>query len=389
MARPALPLGGHGRITTWREGARFVARAQFRDYDGVVRFVKRNGRTKAAAERALREALTERQAPVKAASVSPTTKVSVVAEMWLREVERLVDAGGRSPGTFNAYRSIYRRQVDPALRALRIREVTTPMVDRMLAQIKVRSVSNARTSRLVTAGLMRFAARQGAIVVNPVREVAQIEGTPRRRPRALTGEERQAWLAALESSQKAQDWDLPDLIRFLLATGCRIGEALAVGWDDVDLGEGTVEIRSRLVRRSGVGLLRLPSTKSGRQGERLVPLPGWAVEMLRERRAAIGEELLAVFPRATGSWRDPSNVLRVWREMRDELQMDGLVSHTMRKTVASIPDDAQVSTRKISDQLGHSRVSMTQDAYLGRRLTDRQTAEVLEGLLGPNRKVSE
>ena len=229
----------------------------------------------------LREALTERQAPVKAASVSPTTKVSVVAEMWLREVERLVDAGRRSPGTFNAYRSIYRRHVDPALRALRIREVTTPVVDRMLAQIKVRSVSNARTSRLVTAGLMRFAARQGAIVVNPVREVAQIEGTPRRRPRALTGEERQAWLAALESSQKAQDWDLPDLIRFLLATGCRIGEALAVGWDDVDLGEGTVEIRSRLVRRSGVGLLRLPSTKSGRQGERLVPLPGWAVEMLR------------------------------------------------------------------------------------------------------------
>ena len=76
---------------------------------------------------------------------------------------------------------------------------------------------------------MRFAARQGAIVVNPVREVAQIEGTPRRRPRALTGEERQAWLAALESSQKAQDWDLPDLTRFLLATGCRIGEALAVG----------------------------------------------------------------------------------------------------------------------------------------------------------------
>jgi integrase len=39
-----------------------------------------------------------------------------------------------------------------------------------------------------------------------------------------------------------------------------------------------------------------------------------------------------------------------------------------------------VSTRKISDQLGHSKISMTQDRYLGRRLTDRQTAEVLQGL---------
>ena len=39
-----------------------------------------------------------------------------------------------------------------------------------------------------------------------------------------------------------------------------------------------------------------------------------------------------------------------------------------------------MSTRKISDQLGHSKVSMTQDRYLGRRLTDRQTADVLEEL---------
>jgi integrase len=60
--------------------------------------------------------------------------------------------------------------------------------------------------------------------------------------------------------------------------------------------------------------------------------------------------------------------------------MDGLVSHMLRKTVASFLDDSNVSTRKISDQLGHSNIRMTQDRYLGRRLTDRQTSEVLEGM---------
>ena len=54
----------------------------------------------------------------------------------------------------------------------------------------------------------------------------------------------------------------------------------------------------------------------------------------------------------------------------------------LHKTVASFLDDANVSTRKISDQLGHSKISMTQDRYLGRKLTDRQTADVLEELLG-------
>jgi integrase len=76
----------------------------------------------------------------------------------------------------------------------------------------------------------------------------------------------------------------------------------------------------------------------------------------------------------------------VWRQVRDELAMTGLVSHTLRKTVASVLDDANVPTRKISDQLGHARVSMTQDHYLGRRLTDRETAQVLESMLGPDER---
>lgn len=58
----------------------------------------------------------------------------------------------------------------------------------------------------------------------------------------------------------------------------------------------------------------------------------------------------------------------------------GLVSHMLRKTVASFLDDANVSTHKISDQLGHFKVSMPQDRYLGRKLIDRQTADVLEKL---------
>ncbi len=50
-------------------------------------------------------------------------------------------------------------------------------------------------------------------------------------------------------------------------------------------------------------------------------------------------------------------------------------------------DDSHEAARKISDQLGHAKISMTQDRYLGRRLTDRQTAEVLENLfVAPDEK---
>lgn len=130
----------------------------------------------------------------------------------------------------------------------------------------------------------------------------------------------------------------------------------------------------------GAGLLRVPSTKSGEKGERLVPLPSWAVEMLRHRRTLVGPGVEPVFPDSFDGWRDPSNVRRVWRDVREKAQMAGVVSHTLRKNVASFLDDANVSARKISDQLGHAKVSMTQDRYLGRRLTDGQTADVLEAV---------
>jgi integrase len=181
-------------------------------------------------------------------------------------------------------------------------------------------------------------------------------------------------------------WRDPDSLTLidtgLAGSGPNITRAIiGFGLTPTDLDQATVDVCWRLVRQTGVGLLRLPSTKSGKSGERLIPLPSWAVTMLKTATPCPRLGGPAVFPDSLGGWRDPSNVRRVWRQVRDEAQMDGLVSHMLRKTVASFLDDADVPTRKISDQLGHSKVSMAQDRYLGGKLTDRQTADVLEKLL--------
>ncbi|WP_211362305.1 hypothetical protein [Pseudonocardia cypriaca] len=137
---------------SWREDGVWIARTRFRDFDGVVRMVKRRGRSKAGAVRALKAALVDRQAPAKKSEVTPDSTLAKVARLWLAEVERAVDAGQRSPGTLDTYRSIYRCHVDPALGALRIREITTPVVDRALSAIKRKSTSRARTAKIVISG---------------------------------------------------------------------------------------------------------------------------------------------------------------------------------------------------------------------------------------------
>ena len=54
--------------------------------------------------------------------------------------------------------------------------------------------------------------------------------------------------------------------------------------------------------------------------------------------------------------------------------------HTYRKTVATMLDRQGLSARTIADQLGHARISMTQDVYMGRRAVDQAAAAVLEGI---------
>lgn len=50
---------------------------------------------------------------------------------------------------------------------------------------------------------------------------------------------------------------------------------------------------------------------------------------------------------------------------------------TFRRSAATILDDAGLSARDIADQLGHSKVSTTQDVYMGRRVQSRKAAEAL------------
>ena len=55
-----------------------------------------------------------------------------------------------------------------------------------------------------------------------------------------------------------------------------------------------------------------------------------------------------------------------------------MTSHSFRKTVATLIDDEGLSARIGADQLGHAKVSMTQDRYMSRGRVHTQVAELLD-----------
>jgi integrase len=145
------------------------------------------------------------------------------------------------------------------------------------------------------------------------------------------------------------------------------------------LDAGCVEITHTIVPVKGQGLLR-KKTKS-RAGERLLALPTSVLSMLRSR-FMVGVKLdQPVFPNTFGDFRDPSNTRRCIREARGGGLLSWVTSHNFRKTVATVLDDAGHSGRKVADQIGHSKISMTQDVYLGRKVANPKAAKDLERFL--------
>lgn len=387
MGRAPMPIGTWGLIRTYPVGqessgrpTRVRAMADYRDFDGVVRRVEASGKTATAATQSLRQKLQSRAAAGRQGQLTGMTRFSDAAELWMRRMEGLVADGRRSPGTIDTYRRQLQNHVLPALGEVRLGEATTPLVDKVVGAIKADvSAATARSCRSVISGVLGLAVRYGAISHNPVRDVERIEARPRKAPRALTPAERVELLTHLNTDDKARRRDLPDLVFFMLATGVRIGEALGVIWEQVDLEAGTVQITSTLIRIKGEGLLR-KGTKSA-AGERTLALPVSAVAVLR-RRFMTGARLdQPVFPDVIGGFRDPANVRRELREARGTDALAWITSHTFRKTAATILDEAALSARLVADQLGHSRTSMTQDYYLGRRSVDSQAAEALDAAL--------
>lgn len=217
------------------------------------------------------------------------------------------------------------------------------------------------------------------ISTNPVRDVSSIR--PKEKPTgaaALTAEELRDLLGKVRASDYCKQQDLVDAITVLVATGLRRSELLGLRWRDFDPKAGTLTVTGKVVRVKGQGLMRFDETKSA-AGRRTIPIPKFAIQALQQRRHLpyLGEQDV-IFPSMAGTLRDPNNFATRWRRACDELGISDVTTHSFRKSVATLIDDAGLSARIGADHLGHSHVSMTQDRYMARGRVHTEVADLLD-----------
>jgi integrase len=273
-------------------------------------------------------------------------------------------AGRTARGFSETTRPEYRRPIEqhalPLWERRRLSEVDPSDVRELFGEMRRTGASTSQIKKLRSAlsAMFATAAEDGKLRSNPCQGV-RIPAAPsdqepeEEHAKALTRAELAVLFAALPS-----EWRL--FFEFMAHTGLRIGEAIGLRWEHVELGE-----RPRVKVREQVYEGKRKRLKS-RAGRRDVPLsPTMAGRLLAHRRDSYGGPDAPVFSSRTGTVLLPSNVSRrVLKPAAESVGLGWVSFHTLRHTCASLLFDAGRNVRQVQEWLGHSDPSFTLRTYV-------------------------
>ncbi len=210
---------------------------------------------------------------------------------------------------------------------------------------------------------LKHAVTEGLLVANPADRVPA--------PRRVRCE--------MPTLDEAQTCQLLDLVRetklhipvlLAVASGLRRGEILALRWQDVDLKAGTVAVRQALESTKKGLAFKQPKTQKSR---RLVPVPPFAIEALRDHWRRQAEERLRlgpayvnhdlVCPAPDGRPWDPDSLSPAFTKLVRRSGLPHIRFHDLRHGHATLLLKHGIHPKIVSERLGHSTVGLTLDTY--------------------------
>lgn len=464
MARKPLPLGSHGNIRMmgqtaegWKpktqipKGARLTrwrAIANYRGHDGRTRPIQRDGSSITDATNRLREHVTELNATRAslagsiAATDEPSSAVSTSIDRYLRVLRteypqllsgapltatsRVIEAVPAyfsrireecTPHTCDRYVSALRAHVIPGIGLYLLTECTVPRLGEFEAGLVSKRGTKPRPGRKPTPpskltpktrslvrevirGLMQVAVEAGVLDHNPVKSMRRIKGGAQRPAKAIPAADVPTFFAAIDADERAVVADLPTIIRTLFGFGCRIGEAMALTWRYINLGDEPIErtafagtpdettrtlpacsvwLNATITEAVGHGIQRTP-TKTTRSN-RVIAIPAFLHLQLMLRKTGDVSEDDPVFPNpGPRPWRSPNGVQQAIVALRGRIGMPDFKSHAGRKTAATVLY-ANGLQHGLADQFGHISDDFTRSNYVTPGPANPEAAVILDRVL--------
>lgn len=226
--------------------------------------------------------------------------------------------------------------------------------------------STVNTSVSEIRSVFKDAVVDRIITFNPAAGIKPIKRTEEeardKNHRALSDEEIKTFFEAAKGT-----WYY-DLYVFLIQTGCRVGEAGALMYDDVS--DGIVSIK-RSVTRSEYGDYEIGRTAKTKSGIRDIPLNELAKEALEEQKRfnfeSLGEEAANKDPRYFRNTKGgvvgchPVNV--AIRTICKKTGIENFSTHAFRHTFATRAIMSGMMPKTLQEILGHSDINLTMNLY--------------------------
>ena len=238
------------------------------------------------------------------------------------------------------------------------------------SQSKGLSAKTVRNIHQIISSAMDFAIDQRLIATNPTVRCS-LPKLEHREMKTLPAEHLAAFLREAKAS------GVFELYYIELATGLRRGELLGLKWEDIDLEQGTIQVRRQVARIGGKVVEAPLKTKNS---YRSVSIGQDAVEVLKGQREKNGSEY--VFPSPTGGPISPDSVIHMLHRVLERAGLPKIRFHDLRHTFATVALQNGVDIKTVSGMLGHYSAGFTLDTYAHvTTAAQRQAANTMENIL--------
>lgn len=334
---------------------------------GKLKRVSFSGRTKGEVLDKMAKARTELQSGT---FIQPTkTTVGEWLDIWLQEYKR----PDLRPTTWDSYAFMIRKHLKPTIGHILLKDLRPETLQRLYNEKRETGLS-ARTVRYIHAvayGALKQAVKNNLIPRN-VTEATTRPKEEKKEIRPLSQDEVRQFLSSIEEDR------LQSAFLLALGTGLRLGELLALRWEDVDLKPGNLTVRRGLCRvydqEDGERKTKLifQESKTARS-RRTIPIPANVLIALKKHKVCQNEERLFVgeayedqglmFCTPLGSPIDPRNMARHFDGLLKKAGLPHIRFHDLRHTFATLMLELGQSPKTVQEILGHSTISTTLDTY--------------------------
>ena len=255
------------------------------------------------------------------------------------------------------------------------------------------SLSSLKKLKEILAPTFHHATTKGAIKSNPMELVVfpkNDKSLPVKTKEVEFYTDKEIERIALTSTEpyykhNSKRYRYAPLYTFILNTGLRLGECLALTWDDIDFVKKTINVNKTLTviknrdldadSRRRIQVLGDPKTYNG---VRVIPLNNIASEMLREmktRNSLSNINTKIIFPNYKGDYLNERSVQKTFSKICADIGVNCKGIHALRHTFGSVLIKKKVDIKVVSEILGHSDVKFTYNRYI--HIINEQKAEAM------------